>query len=35
VARTGRLDLEREARAMLQRGEPEVWDSLTRQFEGS
>ena len=26
-------DLEREARAMLLRGVPEVWDSLTRQFE--
>ena len=26
-------DLERESRAMLQRGVPEVWDSLTRQFE--
>jgi two-component system nitrogen regulation response regulator GlnG len=27
-------DLEREARAMLQGGSPEVWDTLTRQFEG-
>ena len=26
-------DLERESRALLQRGVPEVWDSLTRQFE--
>ncbi|GAP36982.1 nitrogen regulation protein NR(I) [Piscinibacter sakaiensis] len=26
-------DLERESRAMLQRGVPEVWDHLTRQFE--
>jgi two-component system, NtrC family, nitrogen regulation response regulator GlnG len=26
-------DLERESRAMLQRGVPEVWDNLTRQFE--
>ena len=26
-------DLERESRAMLQRGVPDVWDSLTRQFE--
>ena len=27
-------DLEREARSMLQAGSPEVWDTLTRQFEG-
>ncbi len=27
-------DLEREARALLQAGSPEVWDTLTRQFEG-
>jgi two-component system, NtrC family, nitrogen regulation response regulator GlnG len=27
-------DLEREARRRLEGGEPEVWDSLTRQFEG-
>ncbi|MCI1192283.1 nitrogen regulation protein NR(I) [Calidifontimicrobium sp. SYSU G02091] len=26
-------DLEREARAMLHAGAPEVWDALTRQFE--
>ncbi|AWI53779.1 nitrogen regulation protein NR(I) [Aquabacterium olei] len=28
-------DLEREARARLESGQPEVWDSLTRQFEAS
>ncbi|MFN4264381.1 MAG: nitrogen regulation protein NR(I) [Aquabacterium sp.] len=28
-------DLEREARAMLESGQPEVWDQLTRQFEAS
>ena len=27
-------DLEREARRRLESGEPEVWDALTRQFEG-
>jgi two-component system, NtrC family, nitrogen regulation response regulator GlnG len=27
-------DLEREARRRLEGGEPEVWESLTRQFEG-
>jgi two-component system nitrogen regulation response regulator GlnG len=27
-------DLEREARTMLQAGSPEIWDTLTRQFEG-
>ncbi len=27
-------DLEREARRRLEAGEPEVWDALTRQFEG-
>ncbi|MCD0418187.1 nitrogen regulation protein NR(I) [Rubrivivax sp. JA1024] len=27
-------DLEREARRRLESGEPEVWDVLTRQFEG-
>jgi two-component system nitrogen regulation response regulator GlnG len=27
-------DLEREARHLLQSGTPEVWDMLTRQFEG-
>jgi two-component system nitrogen regulation response regulator GlnG len=27
-------DLEREARRRLEGGEPEVWDALTRQFEG-
>ncbi|WP_119154644.1 nitrogen regulation protein NR(I) [Caldimonas tepidiphila] len=27
------LDLEREARALLESGHPEVWDALTRQFE--
>ncbi len=26
-------DLERESRSMLQSGQPEVWDSLTRKFE--
>lgn len=28
------LDLEREARRRLEAGEAEVWDALTRQFEG-
>lgn len=28
-------DLEREARTRLEAGQPEVWDSLTRQFEAS
>ncbi|NML14390.1 nitrogen regulation protein NR(I) [Azohydromonas caseinilytica] len=27
-------DLERHARGMLEAGSPEVWDTLTRQFEG-
>jgi two-component system nitrogen regulation response regulator GlnG len=27
-------DLEREARTLLESGSPEVWDALTRQFEG-
>ena len=27
-------DLEREARHLLEAGSPEVWDRLTRQFEG-
>ena len=27
------IDLEREARALLDAGTPEVWDALTRQFE--
>ena len=27
-------DLEREARSLLESGSPEVWDTLTRQFEG-
>ena len=27
-------DLEREARRLLEAGEAEVWDALTRQFEG-
>jgi len=27
-------DLEREARSLLEAGEPEVWDTLTRKFEG-
>jgi two-component system, NtrC family, nitrogen regulation response regulator GlnG len=27
-------DLEREARRRLESGEPEVWDLLTKQFEG-
>jgi two-component system nitrogen regulation response regulator GlnG len=26
-------DLDREARALLEHGQPEVWDHLTRQFE--
>jgi two-component system nitrogen regulation response regulator GlnG len=26
-------DLERESRSMLQSGQPEVWDTLTRKFE--
>jgi two-component system nitrogen regulation response regulator GlnG len=28
------LDLKREARRLLEAGNPEVWDTLTRQFEG-
>jgi two-component system nitrogen regulation response regulator GlnG len=28
------LDLQREARRLLESGNPEVWDTLTRQFEG-
>jgi two-component system nitrogen regulation response regulator GlnG len=28
------VDLEREARALLESGTPEVWERLTRQFEG-
>ncbi|MBP6899862.1 MAG: nitrogen regulation protein NR(I) [Burkholderiaceae bacterium] len=28
------LDLQREARRLLESGEAEVWDTLTRQFEG-
>ena len=28
------LDLQREARRLLESGDPEVWDTLTRQFEG-
>jgi two-component system, NtrC family, nitrogen regulation response regulator GlnG len=27
-------DLQREARELLERGEPDVWETLTRQFEG-
>jgi two-component system nitrogen regulation response regulator GlnG len=27
------VDLDREARALLEHGQPEVWDHLTRQFE--
>jgi two-component system nitrogen regulation response regulator GlnG len=27
-------DLQREARALLERGVPDVWETLTRQFEG-
>ena len=27
-------DLQREARRLLESGDPEVWDTLTRQFEG-
>ncbi len=34
VVMTWLNDLEREARRRLESGEPEVWDSLTRQFEG-
>jgi len=34
VAGSGWLgDLEREARALLEAGTPEIWDALTRQFE--
>ena len=34
-AGTGWLqDLQREARRLLESGDPEVWDTLTRQFEG-
>jgi two-component system nitrogen regulation response regulator GlnG len=28
------VDLQREARRLLESGDPEVWDTLTRQFEG-
>ena len=28
------VDLQREARRLLESGNPEVWDTLTRQFEG-
>ncbi len=28
------MDLQREARRLLESGNPEVWDTLTRQFEG-
>jgi two-component system, NtrC family, nitrogen regulation response regulator GlnG len=28
------LDLQREARRLLESGDPEVWETLTRQFEG-
>ena len=28
------LDLQREARRLLESGDPEVWDTLSRQFEG-
>jgi two-component system nitrogen regulation response regulator GlnG len=28
------LDLQREARRLLESGDSEVWDTLTRQFEG-
>jgi two-component system nitrogen regulation response regulator GlnG len=28
------MDLEREARSLLESGVPEVWDTLTRKFEG-
>jgi two-component system nitrogen regulation response regulator GlnG len=28
------IDLEREARSLLESGVPEVWDTLTRKFEG-
>ncbi len=35
AAATGWLmDLQREARRLLESGNPEVWDTLTRQFEG-
>ena len=35
TAATGWLvDLQREARRLLESGNPEVWDTLTRQFEG-
>jgi two-component system nitrogen regulation response regulator GlnG len=28
------VDLEREARRMLDAGVPDVWDAMSRQFEG-
>ena len=34
AADTWLLDLRREARRLLEAGNPEVWDTLTRQFEG-
>jgi nitrogen regulation protein NR(I) len=33
VSTTWVQELEREARALLESGQPEVWDTLTRQFE--
>ena len=32
--RLARAACEREARSLLEAGEPDVWDTLTRQFEG-
>ncbi|OYV01519.1 MAG: nitrogen regulation protein NR(I) [Burkholderiales bacterium PBB5] len=34
VGATWLADLQREARRLLESGDPEVWDTLTRQFEG-
>ncbi|MEF7612286.1 nitrogen regulation protein NR(I) [Aquincola sp. MAHUQ-54] len=34
ASRAWLADLEREARQLLEAGSPEVWDMLTRQFEG-
>ena len=28
------VDLQREARGLLEAGEPDVWDTLSRKFEG-
>ncbi|PXW94564.1 two-component system nitrogen regulation response regulator GlnG [Sphaerotilus hippei] len=34
LTQTWLADLERDARALLERGQPDVWDHLTRLFEG-